>query len=96
MHCCLAAPAKAEQSSQFRLLIAMSTCDVDQAALATSAAQCLGIFGIMESILLAPLNLCSPLVLGVGFPPLLTFSLVATTGSPCSIMIQQNGSLMLF
>ena len=73
MHCCLAAPAKAEQSSQFRLLIAMSTCDVDQAALATSAAQCVGIFGIMESILLAPLHLCSPLVVGVGFPPLLTF-----------------------
>ena len=62
-----------EQSSKFCLLIAMSTCDVDQAALATSAAQCLGIFGIMESILLAPLHLCSPLVVGVGFPPLLTF-----------------------
>ena len=74
MHCCLAAPAKAEQSSQFRLLIAMSTCDVDQAALATSAAQCVGIFGIMESACLhLALHLCSPL--GVGFPPLLlTFS----------------------
>ena len=79
-----------EQSNQFRLLIAMSTCDVDQAALATSAAQCVGIFGIMESVCL---HLCSPL--GVGFPPLLTFSLVATTGSPC-MMIQQNGTLMLF
>mgnify|MGYP006202225271 CR=1 FL=1 len=63
-----------EQSSQFRLLIAMSTCDVDQAALATSAAQCVGIFGIMESACLhLALHLCSPL--GVGFPPLLlTFS----------------------
>ena len=61
-----------EQSSQFRLLIAMSICDVDQAALATSAAQCVGIFGIMESACLhLALHLCSPL--GVGFPPLLTF-----------------------
>ena len=41
---------KAEQSSQFCLLIAMSICDVHQAALATSSAQCVGIFGIMESV----------------------------------------------
>ena len=63
----------------------------------TSAAQCVGIFGIMESVCLhlctfASLHLCSPL--GVGFPPLLTFSLVATTGSPC-MMIQQNETLMM-
>ena len=57
-----------EQSSQFRLLIAMSTCDVDQAASATSAAQCVAIFGIMESVCLhLCIFACSPLGVA-GFP----------------------------
>jgi hypothetical protein len=81
-----------EQSSQYRLLIAMSKYDVHQAALATSLVQCLPFLASCSQF---ACTFASLLSIRGGFPyHCLHFSLVATTGSPC-MMIQQNGTLMM-